>query len=68
MKYTILIEKTDNGYSASVPDLPGCIAAADTKTEVGALIRDAIVLHLESLHEHDNPIPEPHTTATLIEV
>ena len=68
MRYTILIEKTDNGYSASVPDLTGCIAAADTKIEVEALIRDAIVLHLESLHEHGDPIPEPHTTAALIEV
>ena len=68
MKYTILIEKTDNGYSASVPDLPGCIAAADTKTEVKELIHEAVVLHLESLHEHGDPIPEPHTTATLIEV
>ena len=68
MKYTVIIEKTGNGYSASVPDLPGCIAAADTKTEVGALIRDAIVLHLGPLHEHGDPIPEPHTTAALVEV
>ena len=55
MRYTILIERTDNGYSASVPDLPGCVAAADTKTEVEALIRDAIVLHLESLHKTRRP-------------
>ena len=68
MKYAILIERTDNGYSAHVPDLPGCIAAADTKIEVEELIREAISLHLESLHEHGDPIPEPHTTATLIEV
>ena len=68
MKYTILIEKTDNGYSASVPDLPGCIAAADTKTEVEALIREAVILHLESLHGYGDLIPEPHTTAALIEV
>ena len=68
VKYTILIERTDSGYSASVPDLPGCIAAADTKTEVKELIREAIILHLESLHEHGDPIPEPHTTAALIEV
>lgn len=68
MKYTILIERTGNGYSASVPDLLGCVAAADTKTEVEALIREAVVLHLESLHGHSDPIPEPHTTATLIEV
>ena len=68
MKYAILIETTDNGYSAYVPDLPGCIAAADTKTEVEALIREAIILHLESLHEHGDPISEPHTTAALVEV
>ena len=68
MKYAILIERTDNGYSTYVPDLPGCIAAADTKIEVEELIREAISLHLESLHEHGDPIPEPHTTATLIEV
>ena len=68
MKYTILTERTDNGYSASVPDLPGCIAAADTRAEVEKLIREAVILHLESLHEHGDPIPEPHTTAALIEV
>ena len=68
MKYAILIERTDNGYSAYVPDLPGCIAAADTKIEVEELIREAISPHLESLHEHGDPIPEPHTTAILIEV
>ena len=68
MEYTILIERTDNGYSAHVPDLPGCIAAADTKTGVKELIREAVILHLESLHEHGDPIPEPHTTAALIEV
>ena len=68
MKYTILIERTENGYSACVPDLPGCIAAADTKAGVEELIREAIILHLESLHEQGDPIPEPHTTAALIEV
>ena len=68
VKYAILIERTDNGYSASVPDLSGCIAAADTKAEVEELIREAVILHLESLHEHGDPIPAPHTTATLIEV
>lgn len=63
MKYAILIEKTDNGYSAYAPDLPGCVAAADTRAEVEELIREAIVLHLESLREHGEPIPEPQTSA-----
>ena len=57
-----------NGYSAYVPDLPGCVAAADTKPEVEDLLREAIVLHLESLREHGEPIPQPQTTAALIEV
>ena len=30
MKYTVVIEKTGNGYSAYAPDLPGCIAAGDS--------------------------------------
>ena len=68
MKYTILIERTGNGYPAYVPDLPACIAAADTKIEVEELIREATVLYPESLHEHGDPIPEPHTTAALVEV
>ena len=37
-KYVVLIEKTANGYSAHVPDLPGCIAAATTYPETLALI------------------------------
>ena len=68
MQYAILIEKTDNGYSAYAPDLPGCVAAGDTQAEVEHLLREAIVLHLESLREHGEPIPEPQTTAALIEV
>ncbi len=27
MTYVAIIEKTGNGYSAYVPDLPGCVAA-----------------------------------------
>ncbi len=30
MKYAIIVERAGENYSAYVPDLPGCIAAADT--------------------------------------
>ena len=63
MTYTAIIEKTSNGYSAYVPDLPGCVAAADTRKETEALIQEAVVLHLEMLRAHGEPIPEPLTTA-----
>ncbi|MDE2723609.1 MAG: type II toxin-antitoxin system HicB family antitoxin [Gemmatimonadota bacterium] len=68
MKYAVVIEKTGNGYSAYVPDLPGCIAAADTQVEVGDLIREAIIYHLEMLRENGDPIPEPQTSFQLVEV
>ena len=62
MKYTVVIEKTGNGYSAHVRDLPGCVAAGDTREETEELIREAIVYHLEILRESGDPIPEPETT------
>ena len=61
MTYAIVIEPTDNGYSAYVPDLPGCVAAADTYENTDRLIREAVVFHLDSLREHGDPIPEPRT-------
>ena len=68
MKYSVVIEKTDNGYSAYAPDLPGCIAAGDSQVEVAELIREAIIMHLESLREHGDPVPEPQTSVALVEV
>ena len=44
MSYTAISEKTGDGYSAYVPDLPGCIAAGDTRKETEALIQEAITL------------------------
>ena len=66
MNYTAIIEKTHNGYSAYVPDLPGCVAAADTWKETEALIQEAVTLHLDMLRTNGEPIPEPLTTARLV--
>ncbi len=49
MRYEIRIEKTANGYSAYVPDLPGCVAAAETREETERLIEEAIAFHREGL-------------------
>ena len=68
MKYTIIIEKTENNYGAFVPDLPGCVAVAETKTELLKLIREAIEFHLESLKESGEIIPLPSATSELVEV
>ncbi len=63
MTYTAIIEKTSNGYSAYLPDLPGCVAAADTRNETEALIQEAVTFHLDMLRTNGEPIPEPLTTA-----
>lgn len=68
MTYAIVIEPTDNGFSAYVPDLPGCVAAADSYEDTEKLIQEAVVFHLESLQEHGDPIPEPRTGVGSVEV
>ena len=68
MKYTVLVEKGPTNFGAYIPDLPGCVAVADTKEEVIALIREGIVYHLELMSEDGDPIPEPTTTALVVEV
>ena len=67
MNYTVLIEKGPTSYGASVPDLPGCVAVAETRQEVEQLIKEAIALHLQGMREDGDPIPEPITTAAVIE-
>ena len=42
MKYAVVFEKTATGYSAYVPDLPGCIAAGATLEETTELIRGGL--------------------------
>ena len=68
MKYAVIIEKGEDGYGAYVPDLPGCIAAGDTKDEVIKLIQEAIEFHIEGLKEDGQTIPEPSSTIEIIEV
>lgn len=68
MKYVIIIEKAGENHSAYVPDLPGCIAAADTYEETERLIREGIAIYLDELRAAGQPIPPPTTRATEVEV
>ena len=68
VKYTIIIEKARKNYSAYCPDVPGCVAAADTVDEIIELMRDAIKGHLELMKEDEMEIPEPTTQAACIEI
>ena len=68
MRYLVVVEKGATSFGAYVPDLPGCVAAGESKDEVLSLIREAIELHLEGLKEEGQPIPPPSSTSELIEV
>ena len=68
MEYTVVIERAPQNYAAWVPDLPGCVATADSQENLLAEIREAIGLHVESLREHGEPVPEPRSTAAVVEV
>jgi len=58
-EYAVVLEKTSNGWSAYVPDLPGLGVAAATIEETERLIREGIEFHLEGMREDGLPIPEP---------
>jgi predicted RNase H-like HicB family nuclease len=68
MKILVLVERTDTGYSAYSPDLPGCVATGASQEEVERTMREAIELHLEGLRADGITPPEPHTYATVVEV
>jgi predicted RNase H-like HicB family nuclease len=66
MKYAVLFERTETGFSAYVPDLPGCVAAGQTFEETAELMRGAIQMHLAGMREDGDAIPEPRTIAEYI--
>ncbi len=51
MKYTVLLEESDEGFAVSVPGLPGCHSQGDTREEALANITDAIREYLEVIQE-----------------
>ncbi len=68
MKYLIILEPTDTGYSAYSPDIDGCVAAGDDREETLELMRGAIEFHLEGLALDGEPAPESRSEAEMLEV
>ena len=68
MRYLVVVEKGSSSFGAYVPDLPGCIAAAESRDEVLKLIREAIEFHIEGLREDGQPVPQPSSSSEVIDV
>ena len=68
MRFRVIFEKDEDGvYVAQVPALPGCISQGKTRVEAVKNIQQAIELYLESLREHNEPIP-PSIDEEVVEV
>ncbi len=61
MRYAVVLERAATNFSAYVPDLPGCVATAESREEVLELIREAVDFHLEGMREAGEEIPQPTT-------
>lgn len=68
MEYLVVVEKGKKSFGAYVPDLPGCVAVAETRREVLKLIREGIELHLEALMEAGQPIPPPTSKSEVVKI
>ncbi|MEX2488024.1 MAG: type II toxin-antitoxin system HicB family antitoxin [Pseudomonadales bacterium] len=68
MKYLIVIEKSETGYSAYSPDLPGCVSTGQTLEETERNMHEAISFHIEGLREEGYELPQPTSRSSYVEV
>jgi predicted RNase H-like HicB family nuclease len=51
VKYTVVIEETEEGFAVSVPGLPGCHSQGETEEEALANVTEAIREYLDVVEE-----------------
>ena len=68
MKIVVIVERTETGYSAYAPDVPGCIATGESRSEVERTMQEALEFHLEGLRADGISVPESDSYATTVEV
>ncbi|MDP1648545.1 MAG: type II toxin-antitoxin system HicB family antitoxin [Rubrivivax sp.] len=68
MQYLVVIEQGPTSFGAYVPDLPGCVAAGETRDEVTTLIHEAIEFHVEDLKSQGKHVPQPSSTGEFVEI
>ena len=49
MRFAVVFEKANTGWSAYAPDLPGLGVAGNTMEEMRQLLQEAITMHLDDL-------------------
>jgi len=65
--YVVVFEGDDaSGYSAYSPDLPGVVAAGDTRQETEQLMVEAMAEHIAVLRQAGQPVPEPSEADSVV--
>jgi predicted RNase H-like HicB family nuclease len=64
----VIIERGQNSYGAYSPDVPSCVAVADTRGEVEQLMREALQEHLRMMREEHLPLPQHQTEAEYMDI
>jgi predicted RNase H-like HicB family nuclease len=67
-RYLIVLEKTDTGFSAYSPDLPGCIATGGSQADVEKEMHEAVAFHIEGLRLAGEQVPTPSAQASYCDV
>ena len=65
-RFLIILEKANGNYSAYCPDLPGCVAAGNSREEVLKRMKEVIKLHLEGMKEDKISVPRMKSFAEYI--
>jgi predicted RNase H-like HicB family nuclease len=68
MKYLVVVEESASGFSAYLPDVPGCIATGNSRSDVERRIAQAIAFHIEGMRTEGLGVPEPHSFSAYVEV
>ena len=63
--YPAIFDYSDDGISIHFPDLPGCVSCANSDQEAIKMANDALSLHLYSMEEDNDEIPEPSTISKI---
>jgi predicted RNase H-like HicB family nuclease len=63
--YFALIEQEKNRFGVTFPDLPGCVAEADTQDHAIVRAREALALFLDAYAAEGIAIPRPRSFGTL---
>ena len=68
VKYLVIIERMESGFSAYCPDLEGCVATGASREQIEERMREALAVHVEGLREYGFEVPAPHTDSTYLDI